>query len=148
MDSAMTRFAIRAAYGASQLPRVAWYIGHGFVMGRLAERMRQQERQRTRPRAHSDTPVPDRARLYRDMAAGGCIGQSLGRQVPEWLDGLILSATWLKPSRDMARLSGAPRRAGRKSLCLCSDGDVTRLSAGLARSRLECLRGGARQCAE
>ena len=109
MDSAMTRFAIRAAYGASQLPRVAWYIGHGFVMGRLAERMRQQERQRTRPRAHSDTPVPDRARLYRDMAAGGCIGQSLGRQVPEWLDGLILSATWLKPSRDMARLSGARR---------------------------------------
>jgi len=37
-------------------------------------------------------------------STGGCIGQELGRFAPERLDGLILSATWLKPSRYMAGL--------------------------------------------
>jgi hypothetical protein len=68
MDLAMTRFAVRAAYGASQLPRVAWYIGHGFVMGRLAERMRQPERQ-GRDLVLIPTPRAGPHLLYRDMAA-------------------------------------------------------------------------------
>lgn len=42
-------------------------------------------------------------------STGGCIGQSLARQAPERLDGLILSATWLRPSRYMAALFGTRR---------------------------------------
>lgn len=42
-------------------------------------------------------------------STGGCIGQSLARQAPDRLDGLILSATWLKPSRYMAGLFGTRR---------------------------------------
>ncbi|WP_245974238.1 alpha/beta fold hydrolase [Bosea caraganae] len=42
-------------------------------------------------------------------STGGCIGQSLARQAPERLDGLILSATWLKPSRYMTALFGTRR---------------------------------------
>lgn len=42
-------------------------------------------------------------------STGGCIGQALGRIAPERLDGLILSATWLKPSHYMGALFGARR---------------------------------------
>jgi ubiquinone/menaquinone biosynthesis C-methylase UbiE len=68
MASAASRFATRIAYGASQLPRVAWYIGHATVMRRLSEQARRRG-ESTRPRAHTDAPVPDRRRLYADMAA-------------------------------------------------------------------------------
>src|SRR5207302_9042704 len=59
--------ATRVAYGASQLPRVAWYVGHGAVMRRMSDWMRRSGRS-TRPRAKTDAPVPDRRRLYADMA--------------------------------------------------------------------------------
>ncbi|AMJ63756.1 alpha/beta fold hydrolase [Bosea sp. PAMC 26642] len=42
-------------------------------------------------------------------STGGCIGQSLARQAAGRLDGLILSATWLKPSRYMTGLFGTRR---------------------------------------
>ncbi|TCR67202.1 alpha/beta fold hydrolase [Bosea sp. BK604] len=42
-------------------------------------------------------------------STGGCIGQALARLAPERLDGLILSAAWLKPSRYMAALFGTRR---------------------------------------
>ncbi len=42
-------------------------------------------------------------------STGGCIGQSLGTIAPQRLDGLILSATWLKPSHYMGALFGARR---------------------------------------
>lgn len=42
-------------------------------------------------------------------STGGCMGQALGRMAPERLDGLILSATWLKPSHYMGALFGARR---------------------------------------
>lgn len=42
-------------------------------------------------------------------STGGCIGQALARLAPERLDGLILSATWLKPSRYMTGLFGTRR---------------------------------------
>lgn len=42
-------------------------------------------------------------------STGGCIGQSLARQAPERLDGLILSASWLKPSHYMTALFGTRR---------------------------------------
>ncbi len=63
----MSRFATRIAYGASQLPRIAWYVGHHLVMRRLSEEARRGAGESTRPRAHTDAPVPDRARLYADM---------------------------------------------------------------------------------
>jgi ubiquinone/menaquinone biosynthesis C-methylase UbiE len=69
MQSPVARFATRAAYGARQLPRLAWYVGHGLVMSRLAEMARQIEGGGKRPRARTDAPVPDRRRLYEDMAA-------------------------------------------------------------------------------
>jgi ubiquinone/menaquinone biosynthesis C-methylase UbiE len=59
--------ATRVAYGASQLPRFAWYVGHNLVMRRLSDWTRRSGRS-TRPRARTDAPVPERGRLYGDMA--------------------------------------------------------------------------------
>src|ERR1700712_2145775 len=33
MDSSMNRLATRAVYGAGQLSRVAWYVGHALTLG-------------------------------------------------------------------------------------------------------------------
>jgi ubiquinone/menaquinone biosynthesis C-methylase UbiE len=66
MNNPLARLVTRAAYAATQLPRVAWYLGHGLAMRRLSDRARTGET--TRPRAHTDLPVPDRSRLYADMA--------------------------------------------------------------------------------
>jgi ubiquinone/menaquinone biosynthesis C-methylase UbiE len=68
MANSLSRFATRVAYGASQLPRVAWYIGHNAVMRRLSDAARQRAGESTRPRGHTDAPVPQRSRLYADMA--------------------------------------------------------------------------------
>ncbi len=68
MTSPLSRLAVRAAYGARQLPRIAWYVGHNFAMRRLADEVRRREGESRRPRAHTDAPVPDRTRLYADMA--------------------------------------------------------------------------------
>ena len=38
MSRPLSRLATRAAYGASQLPRIAWYLGHGLAMTRIAQR--------------------------------------------------------------------------------------------------------------
>src|SRR5262249_33693932 len=69
MVSQVSRFATRLAYGANQLPRVAWYVGHGLIMRRLSAMARQQSVESTRPRLSTHAPVPDRQRLYADMAA-------------------------------------------------------------------------------
>jgi ubiquinone/menaquinone biosynthesis C-methylase UbiE len=63
----VSSFATRFAYGASQLPRVAWYVGHALVTKRLSEEARRREGS-TRPKAQTSGPVPDRSRLYADMA--------------------------------------------------------------------------------
>jgi ubiquinone/menaquinone biosynthesis C-methylase UbiE len=60
-------FATRVAYGASQLPRFAWYVGHNVLMRQLSNLSRRTGRS-TRPRARTDAPVPARGRLYADMA--------------------------------------------------------------------------------
>ena len=75
MASPVSQLATRFAYGASQLPRVAWYIGHAMVMRRLSATVRERAGESTRPSAHTDAPVPDRKRLYADMAA--LFGQDL-----------------------------------------------------------------------
>jgi len=64
----LSRLATRAAYGASQLPRLAWYVGHGLAMRRLSQAAREQHGGSTRPRARTDKPVADRRRLFADMA--------------------------------------------------------------------------------
>jgi ubiquinone/menaquinone biosynthesis C-methylase UbiE len=70
MASPFSRLATRVAYGASQLPRVAWYVGHNAVMRRLsaAARRSADADDSTRPRPRTDAPVPGRSRLYADMA--------------------------------------------------------------------------------
>jgi ubiquinone/menaquinone biosynthesis C-methylase UbiE len=64
MADPVSQFATRIAYGARQLPRVAWYIGHGMVMRRLSQTVRARASQRPLARVS----VPDRRRLYADMA--------------------------------------------------------------------------------
>jgi ubiquinone/menaquinone biosynthesis C-methylase UbiE len=68
-QTAFARATTRAIYVARQLPRLAWYVGHGRVMGRLAERASEIEGTSGRPPSRTDAPVPTRARLYEDMAA-------------------------------------------------------------------------------
>jgi ubiquinone/menaquinone biosynthesis C-methylase UbiE len=68
MADTFSRIATRVAYGATQLPRVAWYVGHNAIMRRLAASARQRTGESTRPRPQTDAPVPERGRLYADMA--------------------------------------------------------------------------------
>ena len=56
----------RVAYGVTQLPRVAWYVGHGLLLRRLSEAARR--RDGAKARRAVDGPVPDRSRIYADMA--------------------------------------------------------------------------------
>jgi ubiquinone/menaquinone biosynthesis C-methylase UbiE len=58
---------MRLAYASRQLPRMAWYAGHLYVMRRLSEHIRQQEGEDTRSKSRSDSRI-DR-RLNADMAA-------------------------------------------------------------------------------
>jgi ubiquinone/menaquinone biosynthesis C-methylase UbiE len=66
MADPVSQFTTRIAYGARQLPRVAWYIGHGLVMRRLSQSVRERAGQTPRPQAR--VGVPGRRRLYADMA--------------------------------------------------------------------------------
>ncbi len=68
MSNPLSRLATRAAYGASQLPRLVWYAGHSLAVRRLSEEARRREGQKARPRALTHAPMPDRGRLYADMA--------------------------------------------------------------------------------
>jgi ubiquinone/menaquinone biosynthesis C-methylase UbiE len=68
MADPVSRLTTRLAYGATQLPRVAWYVGHGMMLRRLAETTGRQAGAGTRPRPSTHRPVPDRRRLYADMA--------------------------------------------------------------------------------
>jgi ubiquinone/menaquinone biosynthesis C-methylase UbiE len=68
MSDPLSRFATRAAYGATQLPRVAWYVAHGLAMRRLSARARRRDGESPRPRVHTDAAVPDRTRLFADIA--------------------------------------------------------------------------------
>jgi ubiquinone/menaquinone biosynthesis C-methylase UbiE len=67
MTNPIGRLATGAAYGATQLPRMAWYIGHGLAMRQLSRVARRQGSDRPRP--GTSKPVPDRFRLFADMAA-------------------------------------------------------------------------------
>ena len=68
MNNPLSRTATRVAYGASQLPRIAWYVGHGLIMRRLAEEARRRDGKTARQRSQTNAPVPNRGRIYADMA--------------------------------------------------------------------------------
>jgi hypothetical protein len=69
MSSPVSTVVTRFAYGLSQLPRVAWYLGHGLALRRLAEVARRREGSQSgaRRRPHADAPVPDRDSIYAEM---------------------------------------------------------------------------------
>src|SRR5271170_3242402 len=67
MSNPLSRVTTRFAYGASQLPRIAWYVGHGLAVRRLSETATRRDNNKARPRARTNLPVPDRKRLYGDM---------------------------------------------------------------------------------
>jgi len=69
MDSPLSHLVMRFAYGARQLPRVAWYVGHSLALRRLSEATRRQEGKKARRRPRTNLPVPDRTKIYADMAA-------------------------------------------------------------------------------
>jgi len=68
MGNALLLLATRAAYAATQLPRIAWYFGHGLAMRRLSEIARR-DGGSSRPRPHTGAAVPDRRRLFADLAS-------------------------------------------------------------------------------
>jgi ubiquinone/menaquinone biosynthesis C-methylase UbiE len=62
------RISTRLAYGLSQLPRFAWYVGHGVIMRQLSARAQRGAGRGARV-THTERPVPHRRQLYADMAA-------------------------------------------------------------------------------
>ena len=67
MSNPLSRVTTRVVYGASQLPRIAWYVGHSLAVRRLSEGAERRVN-KARPSAYTNLPVPDRKRLYADMA--------------------------------------------------------------------------------
>jgi ubiquinone/menaquinone biosynthesis C-methylase UbiE len=66
LASPIQRLGLGAAYGLRQGPRVAWYLAHGYAMGRLrrlAEQRQPDAVRKTRP----TRPTPDRDRMWRDL---------------------------------------------------------------------------------
>lgn len=68
MSSPLSRLATRVAYGASQLPRLVWYVGHNLAVRRLSEEQQRRKGEKARPRPRTNSPLPDRRRVYTDMA--------------------------------------------------------------------------------
>ncbi len=68
MTTPLERLATRIGYGASQLPRVGWYVAHGFAMRALQSEARRRDGENARPAARTDAPIPGRNALYADMA--------------------------------------------------------------------------------
>jgi ubiquinone/menaquinone biosynthesis C-methylase UbiE len=68
MSTPLSRLLTRSAYAATQLPRLAWFVGHGLAMRQLSAWARQSTGETTQTRAHTKLPVPDRRRIYADMA--------------------------------------------------------------------------------
>jgi len=68
--SPLARLATRVAYGATQLPRLVWYAGHGYAVQRLAAQARRREAAEETPARPGDNraPVLSNQRLYGDMA--------------------------------------------------------------------------------
>jgi ubiquinone/menaquinone biosynthesis C-methylase UbiE len=68
VPSRFARAVTRTAYAASQLPRVAWYLGHSLLLRELSQAVREREKPNTARRAQTGAPGPGRQRIYADMA--------------------------------------------------------------------------------
>jgi ubiquinone/menaquinone biosynthesis C-methylase UbiE len=68
MSSSLYDISVRLAYVATQLPRVAWYVGHGLAMRRLAKAARQRDGEADQRLRQANLRVPDRMQIYADMA--------------------------------------------------------------------------------
>src|SRR5262245_60859411 len=69
MATPLSRLVTGLAYGVGQLPRVAWYVAHNLALRRLSDAARRQKGRTARRRARTNLPVPDRNKIYADMAA-------------------------------------------------------------------------------
>src|SRR3974377_2039479 len=68
MSDPLSRIVTWFAYGLTQLPRVGWYLGHGFAMHELSQAARRHAGPSARRTAYTKSPIPSRSRLYADMA--------------------------------------------------------------------------------
>ena len=73
MSSPLARLATRVAYGATQLPRMAFYAGHAYALQRLAAEARRREGEEPEtpspPRVGDNrAPIVSERKLYGDMA--------------------------------------------------------------------------------
>jgi ubiquinone/menaquinone biosynthesis C-methylase UbiE len=69
MADPVAQLATRVIYGVRQLPRVAWYVGHGIIMRQLSDYVRRRTGEGPPPLPPGSVPGPDQRRLYADMAA-------------------------------------------------------------------------------
>lgn len=67
-DGRASNLPVRAAYLRRQLPRLVWYVGQHAAMNWLARRAQLEPHESRRPRPKTTAPIPDRERLYEDMA--------------------------------------------------------------------------------
>ena len=65
MSHPLSRLVTRVAYASSQVPRMAWYAGHLYVMRRLAEQIQRQEGEGAPPKPRSDPRVDERVEADR-----------------------------------------------------------------------------------
>jgi hypothetical protein len=63
MTSPLPSLLSRMSYGARQMPRLTWYVGHSLALRRLSEATRRQEGKKARHQPHTDLPVPDRPKF-------------------------------------------------------------------------------------
>src|SRR4051812_46241365 len=99
MSTPLVRLGTRVAYAATQLPRLAWYLGHSYLIQRLAEEARRNNAAASPQRRAG---AFDPRRLYADMAE--LLAQDLGNvqagiyPVPADHDGslaTLLRRSWL-----------------------------------------------------
>jgi len=159
--SPVERLETRLAYGVAQAPRLAWYLGHGLALRRLARRYAAQRRP-----SESRLPPPSERALTRDLAA--LIARDLANveaglyPVPEREDGAL--ADRLEASRlffddlpEVARRRGEVQgqevfdeglgdglpRYYRQNFHFQTDGWLSERSAKLYDIQVETLFGGA-----
>jgi hypothetical protein len=68
MSSEISRVVTKVMYGLTQVPRIGWYIGHSLVLRELASGARKSERLSARRDLQAVRSVPNRRRIYADMA--------------------------------------------------------------------------------
>src|SRR5690348_9950186 len=104
MSNSLSRMATRVAYVATQVPRVAWYVGHDYLMRQLAAQAhsgRRNSEPRTdsasaQPRRVVNAPVLDQWQIYADLAA--LLAQDLANieaglyPLPDDHDGTLLTS--------------------------------------------------------